>query len=81
MEHIKDLLDPNTPPKSVKKIDDKFRQVAIEEFLNKYKIFIKSLVLSQVLEISSQMNKPSKLYLDNSRIMPVLTSDIKAIML
>lgn len=81
MEHIKDLLDPNTPPKSVKKIDDKFRQVAIEEFLNKYKIFIKSLVLSQVLEISSQMNKPSKIYLDNSRIMPVLTSDIKAIML
>lgn len=49
MLQIKDILDPNTSPKSVRKIDGKFRQIAIEDFLNNQQILIKPLIMEKIL--------------------------------
>ncbi len=48
-KQILDIFDPNTPPKSIRKLGENFRGVTIENFLRKNEILIKSEITRRLI--------------------------------
>jgi hypothetical protein len=49
-QEIVDIFDPNTPPKSIRKLGGKFRVLTIEEFLHKNDLLLRSDITAKCLE-------------------------------
>jgi hypothetical protein len=50
-EEIADIFDPNTPPKTIRKLGGDFRVNTIEKFLSKNEIILRSDITRRCLEI------------------------------
>lgn len=58
-KEIRDIFDPETPPRSIRQLQGRFRVEVIEEFLKKYEIFILSEVSSLCLMSQTFTQKAS----------------------